>query len=72
MILSGHTHGAQIFVLDPIVEKLNQGFVKGLYNLSDGVKLYVSPGTDVWNGFLLRIGTAGEITLLTLKRAQTH
>lgn len=72
LILSGHTHGAQIFVLDPIVEKLNQGFVKGLYNLSDGVKLYVSPGTDVWNGFLLRIGTAGEITLLTLKRAQTH
>lgn len=72
LILSGHTHGAQIFVLDPIVAKLNQGFVKGLYNLKDGIKLYVNPGTDVWNGFLLRIGTAGEVTLLTLKRAQTH
>ena len=31
-----------------------------------------SATADVWNGFLLRIGTAGEVTLLTLKRAQTH
>lgn len=70
LILSGHTHGGQIFLLNPIVSKLNDGFVSGLYVLKDGVKLYVSPGTNVWNGFLLRLGTADEITLITLKAAQ--
>ena len=29
----------------------------------------MNQGTDVWNGFLLRLGTVGEISLLTLKRA---
>ena len=74
LMLSGHTHGAQVFALKPVVGKLNSGFVEGLYPVSDeqtGAKLqlYVNPGIDVWNGFVLRIGTRGEITLLTLTRA---
>ncbi len=67
LILSGHTHGGQVFLLHPIVSKLNDGFVKGLYRLAHDAALYVSPGTDVWNGFLLRLGTTGEVTVLTLK-----
>lgn len=70
LMLSGHTHGAQIPAINPIVAKLNQGFVKGLYSLGR-LQLYVSQGTDVWNGFLLRLGTVGEITLITLKRAES-
>lgn len=74
LMLSGHTHGAQVFALKPLVSKLNSGFVEGLYSVRDeqtGAKLqlYVNPGIDVWNGFVLRIGTVGEITLLTLTRA---
>ena len=52
----------------PVVGKLNNGFIRGLYEVGD-MKLYVNQGTDVWNGFLLRLGTVGEISLLTLKRA---
>ena len=67
-MLSGHTHGGQVLALNPVVGKLNNGFIRGLYEVGD-MKLYVNQGTDVWNGFLLRLGTVGEISLLTLKRA---
>lgn len=71
LMLSGHTHGAQVFALKPIVSKLNSGFAEGLYTVADPrsgakLRLYVSPGVDVWNGFALRLGTRGEIVLLTL------
>lgn len=69
LILSGHTHGGQVFLLYPVVSKLNNGFVSGLYSIAGGVKVYVNAGTDVWNGFLLRLGTIGEITRITLARA---
>lgn len=70
LMLSGHTHGGQIPAINPIVAKLNQGFVSGLYSLGR-LQLYVNQGTDVWNGFLLRLGTIGEITLITLTRAES-
>ncbi|MDO4936454.1 MAG: metallophosphoesterase [Sutterellaceae bacterium] len=73
LMLSGHTHGAQVWPLRPVVSELNSGFVEGLYPVTDDktgakLQLYVNPGIDVWNGFVLRIGTRGEITLLTLTR----
>ncbi len=73
LMLSGHTHGAQVWLLRPVVSELNSGFVEGLYPVTDDktgakLQLYVNPGIDVWNGFVLRIGTRGEITLLTLTR----
>ena len=68
LMLSGHTHGGQITPLYPVVSKLNEGFVKGLYPVGN-LQLYVNQGTDVWIGLLLRIGTVDEITLLTLKKA---
>ncbi len=68
LMLSGHTHGGQVLALNPVVGRLNNGFIRGLYDVGE-LKLYVNQGTDVWNGFLLRLGTVGEISLLTLKRA---
>ncbi len=75
LMLSGHTHGAQIFVLKPVVGKLNQGLVEGLYTITSTnslkkLQLYVNPGVDVWSGFALRIGTQGEITLIRLTREE--
>lgn len=67
VMLSGHTHGGQVIALEPIVSKLNNGFVAGLYRVGN-LQLYVNQGTDVWNGFLLRLGTVGEITVLRLTR----
>ena len=68
LMLAGHTHGGQVLALNPVVGKLNNGFIRGRYDVGE-LKLYVNQGTDVWNGFLLRLGTVGEISLLTLKRA---
>lgn len=66
--LSGHTHGGQLWPLSLLVAKFNAGFVRGLYEV-DGLKLYVSRGTGLWNGFPLRLGTPSEISLLTLRSA---
>lgn len=64
--LSGHTHGGTMFFLKKVVAAFNGGFVEGLYDLGDK-KLYVSPGTGVWNGFSCRIGVPSEITHFTLR-----
>lgn len=64
--LSGHTHGGMVSGLRAVVAGYNSGYVEGWYEVG-GMKLFVSPGTGVWNGFLLRLGVPSEITLLTLK-----
>lgn len=61
MQFSGHTHGGIMFFLQPLIARFNGGFVNGLYELSQG-RLYVSPGTGLWNGFSCRIGVPAEIT----------
>ncbi len=48
----------------------NGGYVSGLYDMPGGMKLYVSNGTGIWNGFPVRIGIPAEITLITLKKAK--
>ena len=65
--LSGHTHGGMIRGIDWIVAQFNGTFVSGLYEV-DGMKLYVSNGTSIWNGFPIRLGRESEITLITLRR----
>lgn len=63
LILSGHTHGGQIFPFNFFI-KLEQPFVKGLYTLKD-TYLYVNQGTAFW-GFPMRLGSECEITLFEL------
>lgn len=64
--LSGHTHGGMIKGLDALVAYANQGYVSGLYRVG-AMKLYVSNGTGLWNGFLMRLGVAPEITEITFR-----
>lgn len=63
--LSGHTHGGQIMGAHWLVQLLNEGFVSGLYDVGD-MKLYVSNGTGLWNGFPIRLGRTAEITEIVL------
>lgn len=69
LMLSGHTHGGQMFFLQPLIARFNAGFVNSLYELSQA-KLYVSPGTGLWNGFSCRVGVPAEITNIILRAGE--
>ena len=64
LILSGHTHGGQIWPFSYLVY-LQQPFFRGLRERG-GTKLYVTSGTGFW-GPPMRLGTTAEIALLTLR-----
>lgn len=80
LVLSGHTHGGQIWPW-PAFVRLQQPAVRGLFRFDPdghrihlrpgeagepgGTRLHVSPGTGFW-GPPLRLGTRAEITLLRL------
>ncbi len=65
--LSGHTHGGMITGIDRLVARFNDGFVSGPYQVGS-MKLYVSNGAGICNGFPVRIGVPAEIVLIRLKR----
>ena len=64
--LSGHTHGGQMPIISTFIKKANNGFVRGWYDVNN-MKLYVSPGTSQWNGFIIRIFDNSEISLFILR-----
>ena len=66
LMLSGHTHGGQIFPFVILVKIFNR-YLAGMYELENGAKLYVSRGTGSW-GPPVRFGATPEITLIELKR----
>lgn len=51
--------------LDRLIASANNGFVSGLYE-AGALKLYVSNGSGIWNGFPFRLGKPAEITLIIL------
>ncbi len=61
LILSGHTHGGQIFPFRFLV-KLQQPYLKGLYKHNEETQIYVNRGTGFW-GPPVRILSRSEITL---------
>ncbi|MBO4711330.1 metallophosphoesterase [bacterium] len=65
LMLSGHTHGGQIFPFSLLVKIANR-YIAGLYELENGAKLYVSRGTGSW-GPPVRFGATPEITLIELR-----
>lgn len=65
--VSGHTHGGMIAGIDRLVARFNEGFVSGGYTVGP-MKLYVSNGAGIWNGFPVRIGVPAQIILLRLKK----
>ncbi len=68
LMLSGHTHGGQIFPWNFFV-RLQQPYVAGLVRHGEA-QLYVSRGTGYW-GPPLRVGAPPEITLLELEPASS-
>jgi len=62
LILSGHTHGGQIWPLNYLVT-LQQPYVKGLHTLPYGGKIYVNSGIGYW-GPPMRLGSQAEIAYI--------
>lgn len=66
--ISGHTHGGQFFPWNHLAT-LNQPYIKGLHK-HESAWIYVSRGTGYW-GPPLRLGIPPEITVITLRKAQS-
>lgn len=64
LILSGHTHGGQIFPFSLLVW-IQQGYIYGEYKLNERTKLIVTSGAGFW-GPAMRIGSNSEIVELNL------
>jgi predicted MPP superfamily phosphohydrolase len=65
LVLSGHTHGGQIFPAT-LIAKIQFPYLKGLYRYESTV-VYVTQGIGTF-GPPIRIGTEGEATLIKLIR----
>lgn len=63
LMLSGHTHGGQIFPFHIFVKKANQ-YLSGDYDVN-GIKLHVSPGAGTW-GPSMRLLAPSEIAVIDL------
>jgi len=62
LILSGHTHGGQIWPFGYLVQ-LQQPYVKGLHRLSNGCHIYVNSGIGFW-GPPMRLESQAEIAYI--------
>jgi len=62
LILSGHTHGGQIWPFGYLV-KLQQPYVKGLHTLVNGSSIYVNSGIGFW-GPPMRLASQAEIAYI--------
>ena len=71
LTLSGHTHWGQ-FALPRLGWSLASPFLEHAMgaHISDEAQLYISPGTGYW-GIPFRLGASPEVTLVTLRRAET-
>ncbi|MCK4875548.1 MAG: metallophosphoesterase, partial [Sulfurimonas sp.] len=65
LILSGHTHGGQLYPFKFLV-KLQQPYVSGLHQHNENLQIYVNKGTGFW-GPPMRLGASSEITEITIK-----
>lgn len=64
LVLSGHTHGGQLYPFRALVRVL-QPYISGLYRHSKDLQIYVNKGTGFW-GPPMRLGANSEITFITL------
>ena len=62
LILSGHTHGGQIWPFNYLVG-LQQPYVKGLHRLPKGNHIYINSGIGFW-GPPMRLNSQAEITYI--------
>lgn len=64
LVLSGHTHGGQLWPLGPLVQA-QQGHLAGLGRVGDAV-VYVTRGVGTW-GPPVRVAAPPEVTIITLR-----
>ena len=64
LILSGHTHGGQIYPFKYLVEFV-QPYISGLHKHTPDLQIYVNKGTGFW-GPPMRLGASAEITDIRL------
>ena len=64
VMLSGHTHGGQIYPFRFLV-KIVQPYIDGLHQHNDELQIYVNKGTGFW-GPPMRLGASSEITEIIL------
>ncbi len=64
LMLSGHTHGGQIFPFGLVV-KLAQPYLSGLHEFQQGKQIFVSRGTGYW-GPPLRVLAPSEISRIVI------
>ena len=62
LVVSGHTHGGQIFPFGILV-KLAQKYLAGLYTHSKDTQIFVSRGAGYW-GPPIRVLADNELNLL--------
>ncbi|CAA6815086.1 MAG: Metallophosphoesterase [uncultured Sulfurovum sp.] len=62
LVLSGHTHGGQLYPFKALV-KIVQPYLAGLYQHNDVTQIYVNRGTGFW-GPPMRLGASSEITYM--------
>jgi len=67
LMLSGHTHGGQIFPFGLLV-MVDQPYLAGLHRTPGGGQIYVSRGAGTW-GPPMRVLAPAEITHIVLRRA---
>ena len=65
LVISGHTHGGQIFPFNLLTKIGNDGMVSGFYQKKH-TKILISRGVGYW-GPPMRIGAPSDIILLELK-----
>ncbi|MDD2384173.1 MAG: metallophosphoesterase [Sulfurospirillaceae bacterium] len=65
LILSGHTHGGQIFPFGLLV-LLDQPYLSGLYHHSAQTQVFVTNGAGYW-GPAIRVNAPSEIVTINLK-----
>ncbi len=65
LMLSGHTHGGQLYPFRFLVSIL-QPYIDGLHQHNERLQIYVNKGTGFW-GPPMRLGASSEITKIQLK-----
>lgn len=67
LALAGHSHGGQIWIpFKPITNVLARKYVRGMYTLSDGMKLYVNTGLGT-TSLHARFNVVPEVTAFSIK-----
>ncbi|GKQ42379.1 hypothetical protein RD055328_03020 [Companilactobacillus sp. RD055328] len=67
LVLAGHSHGGQIWIpFHPITNTLARKYVRGLYTLSDGTKLYVNTGLGT-TSIHARFNVVPEVTSFDIR-----